>query len=891
MIISPALRIRAVSAALALIAGVGLLAYEPAAQPAGAAESDLTASAVTLSWSDGVTGADNSTVVEERDPDHYLYDDFDGLEVTVSQTEDIRSQGLDVTWSGWDPTPGSSSFYAGNFLQMMQCWGDEETGPLPENCVWGAFGLSVGGLESTVGDRRVHSDDPLRAEAPAHYDDPDLADPSVPFRPVDEELIYYNDLGTVFDRWTTNEVRAARTNDAGGGEAIFAVHDAFDAPHLGCGSPVEGTDGSVDGRDCWLVIVPHGVHQLDGTPVVAGTQPLNWANGAPLTPTLWSQRMQVRLDFAPVDGTCPVGAAQRATVGSELMAEAISSWQPGLCADDGASYSYIPTSDAEGRRQVALDSPVAPGMAFTYAPVVTGETGPPVLHAPVAASGVAIAFNIEQRDGTVVRDLRLTPRLVAKLLTQSYRVDVPGGYEAFDGLPEAERPVWAMDNPSDISRDPEFQELNPDAPAKSLGFPGGNVLWVPGPNPADALRELWRWVLSDDEAVAWLSGEPDEHGMVVNPYIQELGLDESAAPDTVPRDVQTCYRDNETVPEPGYCSLDLLPYATRFADAAAQARAGRSGSKTGWDPTASNPTGGTGWWAETERQQPGQRWQLAVTDTASAERYGLPVASLRNAAGEFVAPTDAGLTAGVEAMVSTEVDGVMQIDPETDDPEAYPLAMVTYAAVREEQDEEALADYSAFLTYAAGPGQTPGLAAGQLPLGYVPLSEELRAQTLAVAEDLVTEGERNEPPRLIPPGAGEDEDPGDEGSTGGGDEGGADDGGDDGGDESGGGPDGTAAEDGLPGGGSEAPNPAAISPGGDEAADDDAALPPADGAAGSGTDDGVPPAVEDAGNPVAQSTPGEPVGPMQYALLVVLIVGLLGATAGPALLKLGPRHA
>ncbi|MBB5790562.1 hypothetical protein [Jiangella mangrovi] len=879
MIISSGLRIRAVSAALALVAGVGLLAYEPATPTAGAAAGDLTDSAVTLRWSDGIIGADHSTVVEERDPEHFMYDDFDGLEVTVSQTDDIRAQSLDVRWSGWQPTPGSVGSLPGNYMQIMQCWGDEETGPLPENCVWGAPGMSdPGRIEPSVRGRGVEPTDPLAESVPDHYIPPGGGVAEVPFRAADsDEFVWSADIENVFGRWTTNEVRGVRTDDAGDGEAIFTVQDAIDAPYLGCGTPVEGAQA--DGRDCWLVVVPHGGHRLDGSAIGTGTNALQYADGSPLTPTNWAQRIQVRLDFASVDLTCPTESEQRPTVGSQLAARAVFSWLPELCSADGGAFSYLALSDAEGRRQVASDTPGAAGLAFTYAPVVTGEEGPEVLHAPVAVSGLVIALNIEEPDGTIVRDLRLTPRLVAKLLTQSYRHDVPGGYEAFTGLDEP--PAWAVANPTDISADPEFTELNPEAPVRNLGFAAGNALRISGPNPADAFRELWRWIQADAEASAWLAGEPDDHGMVVNPAYEELGLAEPPAPDTVPRDVQACYQNTTQpqIPAPGYCTLDLLFFATSFEDAALRARLGQAGSKTDWDTLAVSPSGTPGWWTEIPPQAPGRRWQLAVTDSASAQLYGLPVASLRNAAGEFVQPGSASLAAAVDSMVPSEIDDVLAIDPEAADPDAYPLAMITYAAVRADQEDDALADYSAMLSYAAGDGQTPGLAAGDLPPGYSPLNDELRAQTLAVAEALVATDDPRDPPGLVP---GSDEDGGDEdGAEGNGD------GGDEAGGTEAGGPGSTGADDGAPGAG-DAPDPAGLAPTGGDDPTDDPSLPPAPDGATGGAGDDQPPAVGD-DVPVAQTTPGEPVGPMQYVLLAVLIAGLLGATAGPALLKLGPR--
>jgi hypothetical protein len=107
MMRSTPLRVRAVSAALALVAGAGLLASTPASQPASA--EGRAGSAVTLRWADGVTGADNATVVEERDTADPRYDEFEDLEVTIGQTENIRAQAIDITWSGMNPSPTDGS--------------------------------------------------------------------------------------------------------------------------------------------------------------------------------------------------------------------------------------------------------------------------------------------------------------------------------------------------------------------------------------------------------------------------------------------------------------------------------------------------------------------------------------------------------------------------------------------------------------------------------------------------------------------------------------------------------------------------------------------------------------------------------------------------------------
>ena len=71
--------------------------------------------------------------------------------------------------------------------------------------------------------------------------------------------------------------------------------------------------------------------------------------------------------------------------------------------------------------------------------------------------------------------------------------------------------------------------------------------------------------------------------------------------------------------------------------------------------------------------------------------------------------------------------------------------MVVYAAIPTSGLPAADAtDYAALLTFAAGPGQTPGSGVGQLPPGYLPLTAAdglggLAAYTLAAAADVAAQ--------------------------------------------------------------------------------------------------------------------------------------------------------
>ena len=142
------------SAAAVLTATAGLLTG--ALHPAAAATGTGTGSPTTLSG----TGA------------------YANLKVTVSQTQDLINQDVSVSWSGGTPTvPSSGDFYT-DFVQIMQCWGDDPaTGPDPSQCEYG--GLSVGATVSGeyVTTREVATTglvDPLETDVPAGYNGPNV---------------------------------------------------------------------------------------------------------------------------------------------------------------------------------------------------------------------------------------------------------------------------------------------------------------------------------------------------------------------------------------------------------------------------------------------------------------------------------------------------------------------------------------------------------------------------------------------------------------------------------------------------------------------------------------------------------------------------------------------
>jgi hypothetical protein len=143
---------------------------------------------------------------------------------------------------------------------------------------------------------------------------------------------------------------------------------------------------------------------------------------------------------------------------------------------------------------------------------------------------------------------------------------------------------------------------------------------------------------------------------------------------------------------------------------------------------------------KSQRNLFGSQRVIGLTSTPAASLYHTVTASLRNPAGQFVAPTQDGLAAAAAAMTPTPAQPrVLQYDLRGDAVKAattsYPLAMPVYAALNPKQtDEELRSVYANLIRYAAEDGQTPGTDVGELPPGYAPLPDSWVEQALAMAD-------------------------------------------------------------------------------------------------------------------------------------------------------------
>ncbi|MGH3549114.1 MAG: hypothetical protein ACRDQU_13590 [Pseudonocardiaceae bacterium] len=231
--------------------------------------------------------------------------EFANLQVTVSQTKNLINQTVVVTWKGGVQTePITGGPFSADYLQIMQCWGDDPAGPDRSQCQFGASGQSVPAAGAWVRSRQVTTTvvDPketLTKPVGAAY---------VPFWPIGHPQPTGpgdGDQNDFFDSQVTNEVPLARTSADGTGLAQFEIETVREAAGLGCGDPVN-TGGVTKGRSCWLVVVPRGDTEVDGS-VQSGDQGHQLLS-SPLSQTNWDKRIVFPLEFLPVGQACPIGA-------------------------------------------------------------------------------------------------------------------------------------------------------------------------------------------------------------------------------------------------------------------------------------------------------------------------------------------------------------------------------------------------------------------------------------------------------------------------------------------------------------------------------------------------------------------------------------------------------
>ncbi len=786
------------SRALALLlAGLGLLGaaagvtFAPVS-PAGAATDD------------GI-GAVTKTLTATRD--HLNADGTDTLAgkntvtLKVAQTENLRGrQQVSVSWSGAHPTGGLwPDENAGDAAKeeypfvLLECRGVESPStPLDPSTCWtqtpaerfqadygNAFPVWRLDRYAAAADRSQFAEEP--SPRPSACFGGDVAERWVPFAAANGTVYQGGSQGCAGMAPEASNVGGGAlpsnatygiTATDGTGSVQFDVWTNDENASLGCSYkvscslvavpvmglscdvtaaslPAQDQPPSSDSADDDAACRSTGVYAA-GQSASAGVLPALSVTGSLWwSASNWRNHLSVPLHFAQPASICDVvSTSGRISVyGSEPMAEATGQWTPAFCTNPKLfRVTHVQTAEPEARSLLNDGSIDA---AFSSEPPDGGFTRP-IVQAPVAVTGFAVSYLIDDAKGESYHSLRLTPRLLAKLITQSY----PGDSLVKDNYPALSK------NPLNLTTDPEFVALNPGLPTLP-GNPTASIL-LSISTGSDVVSALTSYLNADPEARAWLNGAPDPWGMVVNPHYKKVALPTSRwqladtwlLPKTyIDNQINLCYSYSPTP----YLGLIANPVST-LANSSLKIEFALSNVDTAC-PNAVPGDVSTLSMSTLGRQQPGHRFMLALTTLGEVSRYQLEAAALQTSAAppkgkftsatgrNFVTPTDASLKAAASHLVPNLATGTWPI-PYTaiaKDKNAYPGEMVVYLDVPTKGLSKTVAgEYATLLRFAATTGQKPGLANGSLPGGYLPVSTsnglgQLVAYTQSAANEVAAQ--------------------------------------------------------------------------------------------------------------------------------------------------------
>jgi hypothetical protein len=719
--------------------------------------------------------------------------DSRNVSVEVSTTKNLRDrQAVTVSWKGAHPTGGlvtdqttAAAAQQEYPVVVMQCRGiDSATAATgkrvsPETCwtqtpgerfEYSASGSSFPSYRmdryATTADRAsaVNQPDPLPAACP------DVPVPHwIPFHAADGTVYPGGNLGCAglapeaansADSLQPGNTTYGVSDAKGSGSTKFVMQNADTNASVGCSQtvvctleiiPIMGISCDAAGN----AASPGGMPPADRPPA-SSVDPIfqrcaqtghftpGVFNGGgedpevPVTGALWwsasnwRNRISVPLTFAASGSVCDVVTNQSTLYlyGSEALDQATQQWAPSFCLNSSLfTLRHVQSSEPQAKNLLAIgnvDAAIQAGPPQTPFPK-------PVVQAPAAVTGWAIAYSVDGDDGHPYPDLKLDARLIAKLLSESYRSCA----DCLDFTSTAAKKAGfaAMaSNPIDISRDPEFHALNPGI-SSTNSLQSAATLSVMS-SDADLMTAVSSYIDADPEARSWLDGKPDPWGMIVNPAYKHLALPVTTWPlldDHIPvlaPGSNPCLAESPVpwlplvaspLSNPATIALDL-----QFDVANSQTTCSHSGAlKLG-------PIG---------REPAGSRFIFGLVGLGDAVRYQLNTAQLQtqrsstgtstfdDASGRtFAAATDSGMKAAGALLNPNDKIGTwtlpyntLRVDPSG--AKAYPGAVLMSIDVPTKGLAAGLAKrYAQLLHFVAGPGQVAGLANGQLPPGYLSLS-------------------------------------------------------------------------------------------------------------------------------------------------------------------------
>ncbi|MFC5667390.1 hypothetical protein ACFP3U_31035 [Kitasatospora misakiensis] len=669
--------------------------------------------------------------------------------VTVSQTDNLTDQVVQVSWSGFTP---SVSRVDGHFPTAVNQRNDEVLYPVRIYQCRGADPKVTDCYGSTLFN----------------------ADPAKEFeQPTPRE-------GTTTPDFPSN-MRIAVTGADGSGAAAIELWSKKLSPSLGCdaqhacsivveanygGDPLDFyqlrggqpdcADHSVDNDGFFMFTASDAI--VDGT----YDNPTTGNRGGELC--AWNNRTVIPIHFAATPDECR--AAQNPDIvaaGLEMANRAMQQWITGLCLEKSPLAVQYTSAGGEPQARRSFLSGTRVNLGLTALPDRDTPTRPYV-YAPITNTGISVVYWVDDpKTGRQFRDLRLNPRLLAKMLTQTY------------ASPGIVLPTVAG-NPVCLFDDGEFRKLNPLPAASGQSWPecSGTAPSLPivlGTS-TDMTSLLTTWIASDPDAARFLEGERDPWGTRINTRYLRPGFTGFPVDQLIRQD------DSGIVVKPGephnsedvehWKQYEWNPLQTSLSDLI---RWVQQGQPTGRQPTIE----ADGTHKKIPAQAIGQRTIFAILDSAQAKAYSLPEAALLNAAGAYVSPTANAFQAAVADMPVDPATGT-QLLPygQADsgygrDQRAYPLTVVQYAMAPTGGLGDRTAAVTRFLKTVTDTGQLYGVEPGRLPEGFLALTKDQRAQAQEAIRHVEAQDGRwpgNQKPPAEPGGGEHEPEPGAGGSGG-----------------------------------------------------------------------------------------------------------------------------
>jgi hypothetical protein len=327
---------------------------------------------------------------------------------------------------------------------------------------------------------------------------------------------------------------------------------------------------------------------------------------------------------------------------------------------------------------------------------------------PVALSANVVSFTAEERTAThqelvPLDSMDLTPNMAAGLLSGSYEGAATADATPCGGNGCVTPPCTAGTKNKPATTCALMNELNFNSQFLFAQIYGGYVRSdTAGPN-----GQLFSWLCNAPvKPVSALSNSYTEP--LSGAQVLEAGLNPRGKP------LKSCPTDEQWPPVNASSGTYLA-----YSDPSQQALK----INTAVDPTIQLPT---------------PQAAFAAMNWGDANYFGMSVAALQNAAGDFVLPTEQSLDAAV-ADAKTNADGSLTPDYTSTDPNAYPMPSLTYAVVptRGVTPTQAAQD-QAMLTQLLN--LTAGADTSDLPAGFVPLPSSLYQEAQAdIAQDFASE--------------------------------------------------------------------------------------------------------------------------------------------------------